>query len=206
MKKQFIATSAIIAMMFSSGAFAQSAANNSAQTQTVGSTSQALGGALEYAPVSSSYVRYSASTAVAPGLSSSNDTCMGSTSAGVQGASFGVSIGTTWHDDNCKMLKNSREMWNMGYRGAAIKLLCTDPDNRYALESTGVDCGESKADWEKNGSKIAVVVRPPVQVPSVAQVAKPAVITTPQAAVVEQHAADIIAADQALKASQVASK
>ena len=75
-----------------------------------------------------------------PPLVSSNDTCMGSTSGSVNVAGFGAGLGTTWTDQNCKMLKNSRELWNMGMKAAALALMCTDPANREALELTGFKC------------------------------------------------------------------
>ena len=51
-----------------------------------------------------------------PNLTSSNDTCMGSVSAGGSGPGFGLSLGKTYTDTNCVRLKNSRELWNMGIR------------------------------------------------------------------------------------------
>ncbi|MDB5761758.1 MAG: hypothetical protein JWQ21_753 [Herminiimonas sp.] len=80
------------------------------------------------------------STAAAPALTSSNDTCMGSTSVGASAVSLGISIGSTWTDNNCLMLKNSREMWNMGFKGAALARMCMDEQNRAALEATGINC------------------------------------------------------------------
>jgi hypothetical protein len=65
---------------------------------------------------------------------------MGSTSIGGSAVSFGFSAGTTWTDDNCVMLKNARELWNMGFKGAALTRLCMDDKNREALESSGVIC------------------------------------------------------------------
>lgn len=76
----------------------------------------------------------------APPLVSSNDTCMGSTSGSLNIAGVGFGGGSTWVDQNCKMLKNSRELWNMGMRGAALALMCTDKDNREALAQTGFAC------------------------------------------------------------------
>lgn len=73
-------------------------------------------------------------------LTTSNDTCMGSTSGSANGPGFGVSIGSTWTDSNCKMLKNSRELWNMGMKAASLALMCKDLDNREALELTGFTC------------------------------------------------------------------
>lgn len=80
----------------------------------------------------------------APMLTTSNDTCMGSTSGSLTSSVVGVSMGTTWTDANCVRLKNAREMWNMGMRGAAIALLCMDELNNEALESTGFKCPERR--------------------------------------------------------------
>lgn len=79
-----------------------------------------------------------------PALTTSNDTCMGSSSGGFNAPGVGVSIGSTWVDGNCKMLKNSRELWNMGMKAAAMALMCTDPANREALEVTGYKCPAKK--------------------------------------------------------------
>lgn len=76
-------------------------------------------------------------------LTSSNDTCMGSVSAGGSGPGFSIGFGTTYTDENCKMLKNSRELWNMGMKGAAMALMCTNPANREALELTGFECPQT---------------------------------------------------------------
>lgn len=78
-------------------------------------------------------------------LTSSNDTCMGSTSGSVNVPGFGASVGSTWADENCKMLKNSRELWNMGMKAAALALMCTDVNNREALEMTGFICPQTLA-------------------------------------------------------------
>lgn len=82
----------------------------------------------------------------APALTSSNDTCMGSTSGGVAVAGFGFSLGSTWSDKNCLMLKNSREMWNMGFKAAAMARMCMDELNKEALELTGFVCPTKKAE------------------------------------------------------------
>ena len=80
----------------------------------------------------------------APMLTTSNDTCMGSTSGSVTTSVVGVSMGTTWTDTNCVRLKNAREMWNMGMRGAAVALLCMDELNNEALEATGYKCPQRR--------------------------------------------------------------
>jgi len=75
-----------------------------------------------------------------PALTSSNDTCMGSTSGSINIAGLGVGGGSSWVDTNCKRLKNARELWNMGMKPAALALLCMDSENKEALELTGFVC------------------------------------------------------------------
>lgn len=78
-----------------------------------------------------------------PALVSSNDTCMGSTSGSVNIAGLGLGGGTSWVDTNCKILKNARELWNMGMKSAAMALMCSDSANREALELTGFECPQT---------------------------------------------------------------
>ena len=81
-----------------------------------------------------------ASSAAGVYLTTSNDTCMGSSGAGGQGATFGFSIGSTWTDENCVMVKNAREMKRQGYDKAAKIRLCMDADNAIAYEAAGDPC------------------------------------------------------------------
>ena len=79
----------------------------------------------------------------APNLTSSNDTCMGAASGSANGPGFGVSIGKTYTDENCVLLKNSRELWNMGMKAAALARMCMDAANKESLESTGFECPQT---------------------------------------------------------------
>jgi len=79
-------------------------------------------------------------SAFAAPLTSSNDTCMGSSSVGGQGVSFGFSAGSTWTDTNCVMLKNAREMHNMGWKEAAFARMCMDEKNALAFKQAGLKC------------------------------------------------------------------
>jgi hypothetical protein len=124
----------------STSAAGASSASNSSGGQGVGSQGQSL--------TVDSHSTYQGthippSTALAPNLTSSNDTCMGSSSMGASSAVFGVSIGSTWTDANCVMLKNSQLLWNMGFKGAALARVCMDPLNKEALEQTGLHCPEA---------------------------------------------------------------
>lgn len=92
-------------------------------------------------------------------LTSSNDTCMGSASGSINAPGIGLALGKTYTDANCVMLKNSRELWNMGMKAAALALMCTDAANREALELTGFECPQTtKAKTEKTAA--ANVERP----------------------------------------------
>lgn len=78
-----------------------------------------------------------------PNLTTSNDTCMGSSSGSANGPGFGFSIGTTWSDEHCKRLKMSRELWNKGMKAASLAMDCMDEAARMALEITGTKCPQS---------------------------------------------------------------
>lgn len=114
------------------------ATSNSSGGMGVGSQGQSL--TIDSHAVYQAQERNPVATAVAPAIISSNDTCMGSTSIAGAAASFGFSAGTTWTDENCVMLKNSREMWNMGFKGSALARMCMDPLNKEAFEATGINC------------------------------------------------------------------
>lgn len=84
-----------------------------------------------------------------PNLTTSNDTCMGSSSGSANGPGFGFSIGTTWSDEHCKRLKMSRELWNKGMKAASLAMDCMDEAARMALEITGTKCPQSMTAEER---------------------------------------------------------
>ena len=92
-------------------------------------------------------------------LVSSNDTCMGSVSVGGSGPGFSIGVGTTYTDGNCVMLKNSRELWNMGMKAASLALMCTDKANREALEITGFECPQTTAARKAEAAKTAAATQ-----------------------------------------------
>jgi hypothetical protein len=73
-------------------------------------------------------------------LSTGDDTCMGSSGVGVQGMEFGFSVGSSWTDENCVMLKNARELKNQGHDKAARARLCMNDENALAFELAGEPC------------------------------------------------------------------
>lgn len=117
---------------------------------------------------------------LAPPLTTSNDTCMGSTSASANGAGFGVSFGSTWTDDHCKRLKMRRELWNKGMKAASLAIDCMDPGARSALEMTGTKCPQSMTAEERKaayGPQTSVVGAAPSPDPSPVSVT-PAVVNS----------------------------
>jgi hypothetical protein len=102
-------------------------------------------------------------TAYAAGLSVGEDTCMGSSSFGAQAVSFGLSIGTTWQDDNCRRLKNSRQLVALGYHRAGTALMCVDEDVKNAMIMAGTPC--------PNGQVAAVYIAPTREYQTMAPVA-----------------------------------
>ena len=91
------------------------------------------------------YRRNPVNSAYAGPLTSSDDTCMGSSTAGGQGMTFGLSLGTTWTDDNCVRRKDARELYNMGYKKAAKALHCQDANIKAAFALTTEPCTEAGA-------------------------------------------------------------
>jgi hypothetical protein len=99
-------------------------------------------GSVTYAPEAHRPV----STATAPGLAAvGNGSCMGSTSVGGQGASVGLSFGTTWKDDDCNARYDAQQLAAMGFVLAAKARLCSRPDIKASLEAAGDTCPVAKA-------------------------------------------------------------
>jgi len=106
--------------------------NNSSQNVTVqGDTYEAA-----RIPVATAYAPNIAPTAV----------CMGSTSAGGQGMTFGVSIGTSWTDSNCMLLEQVRTVAAViGDRETAQEMMCEVKAYAAARARTGHPCGGAVA-------------------------------------------------------------
>ncbi|MPY75162.1 MAG: hypothetical protein GEU87_12965 [Alphaproteobacteria bacterium] len=119
--------------------------NNSNASANANATSNSSGGDGGSSSVNVSGDEAAASGAAPVYLTSSNDTCMGSSGIGAQGMSFGVSLGTTWTDSNCIMLKNARELKVQGHEKAAKARLCMDEDNAMAFELAGEPCPRALA-------------------------------------------------------------
>jgi len=128
----------------------QTVTTNSTGTQTINNVSSGTSrNIVEYA---GSYTIKNVPSVNGPNLTTSNDTCMGSSSGSANGPGFGVSFGTTWTDDHCKRLKMSRELWNKGMKAASLAMDCMDPAARVALEITGTKCPQSMSAEERRNN------------------------------------------------------
>jgi len=67
--------------------------------------------------------RIPVSTAFAPSINPTA-TCMGSTTAGGQGMSIGVSVGSSWESENCMYLETARSFEQAGYKSDALAIRC----------------------------------------------------------------------------------
>lgn len=127
-----------------SGAVAIGGTSNNSNTVNGGTQSQSAtasggtGGSV--GNVSNSFVnKEAASSANAPALTSSNDTCMGSSSGGAQGTGFGISLGSTWTDEDCVRRKDARFLHNIGLNDTALALMCEKKSVRMAILKTGTE-------------------------------------------------------------------
>lgn len=66
---------------------------------------------------------------VAPGLTAAGlETCLGSASGTVSAVGFGIGGGSTYKDEDCTARLDSRTLFAMGLKGAAVARLCQRPD------------------------------------------------------------------------------
>jgi len=104
-------------------------------------------------------------SAIAPALQSGgNDTCTIAATGAVQTQILGISGGTHIRDMNCERIKNSKQLYNMGMKVAAVALMCQDPKVFEAMMMAGTPCpydgkiGEqAKAEWESKPEETPVV-------------------------------------------------
>jgi len=131
---------------------------------TGGAVSVAVEGAkgdVVYAPAQE---RAPVATAYAAPLTSSNGTCMGSSSAGGQGAAIGLSFGTTWTDNNCDIRYDAEALRAAGLVDAARARLCQKAEIKAAMDAAGTPCqdrGQAKrAEAILNGEQVASATAP----------------------------------------------
>lgn len=95
-------------------------------------------------------------SAISPTINTSNsDLCTFGVAGAVQTQILGISTGTQFTDENCERLKNSKTLYDMGMKVAAVSLMCQDKRVFSAMMNAGTPCPydgmigeEAKAAWE----------------------------------------------------------
>ena len=102
-------------------------------------------------------------SAIAPQFGSGNnsDLCTISSSGSVQTQILGISVGTTYTEDNCLRLKKAQKLYMFGMKVAAVSVMCQDPDVWAAMMSAGTPCpidgligDQAKAAWQVKTDQI----------------------------------------------------
>lgn len=79
-------------------------------------------------------------SATAAALATSSEACMGSSSIGGQGVGFGLSFGTTWENEDCKLRKGAGLLYATGNVKAAKEMLCGNETYRAAFLAAKEPC------------------------------------------------------------------
>ena len=84
------------------------------------------------------------STAYSAGLATSNGTCLGSASGGVQGAAVGISLASTKLDTGCDIRYDAAALRAAGHSDAADARLCQKPEIAEAFAAAGKPCTDKR--------------------------------------------------------------
>ena len=81
-------------------------------------------------------------SAIAPQFSSGNnsDLCTIGATGAVQTQILGISVGSTFTEDNCVRLKNAKTLYDMGMKVAAVSVMCQDKKVFDAMMNAGTPC------------------------------------------------------------------
>ena len=115
-----------------------------------------------------STIRTNPPSAISPSINASNsDLCMVGVSGAVQTQILGISTGQAYTDENCMRLKNSKVLYDMGMKVAAVALMCQTRSVFDAMRFAGTPCPiyspttgegligqEATAEWRLNPKKI----------------------------------------------------
>lgn len=137
----------MVMTMFASVAVAEPIVTESTTNSTVTTNSD-----------STTTVRSAPPSAISPSINSSNsDLCTTGISGAVQTQILGISAGRTIRDVNCEMLKNSKTLYDMGMKVAAVSVMCQDERVFDAMMMAGTPCPydgmigtQARAAWEEN--------------------------------------------------------
>jgi len=101
-------------------------------------------------------------SAIAPQFSSGNnsDLCTIGATGAVQTQILGISVGSTFTEENCIRLKNAKTLYDMGMKVAAVSVMCQDKKVFDAMMNAGTPCpydgligNQAKAAWQAHTDK-----------------------------------------------------
>ena len=101
-------------------------------------------------------------SAIAPQFSAgtNSDLCTIGATGAVQTQILGISVGSTFTEENCIRLKNAKTLYDMGMKVAAVSVMCQDKKVFDAMMNAGTPCpydgligDEAKAAWETHTDK-----------------------------------------------------
>ena len=81
-------------------------------------------------------------SAISPqiGSNANSDLCTISAAGAVQTQILGISMGTTFTEENCIRLKNAKTLYDMGMKVAAVSVMCQDQKVFDAMMHAGTPC------------------------------------------------------------------
>ena len=98
-------------------------------------------------------------SAIAPQFSAGNgnDLCTVGASGAVQTQILGISVGSTFTEENCLRLKNAKFLYDSGMKVASVSLMCQDQKVFDAMMMAGTPCpydgkigSEAKLAWQSH--------------------------------------------------------
>lgn len=101
-------------------------------------------------------------SAIAPQFNAGNnsDLCTIGATGAVQTQILGISVGSTFTEENCIRLKNAKTLYDMGMKVAAVSVMCQDPKVFAAMMNAGTPCpydgligNEAKLAWQTHTDK-----------------------------------------------------
>lgn len=101
-------------------------------------------------------------SAIAPQLSTGGNTdlCTIGATGAVQTQILGISVGSTFTEDNCVRLKNAKTLYDMGMKVAAVSVMCQDKKVFDAMMNAGTPCpydgligDDAKLAWQAHTDK-----------------------------------------------------
>jgi len=108
-------------------------------------------------------------SAIAPQFSSgtNSDLCTIGATGAVQTQILGISVGSTFTEENCIRLKNAKTLYDMGMKVAAVSVMCQDKKVFDAMMNAGTPCpydgligDAAKAAWKSDTAKQPVEGEP----------------------------------------------